>query len=150
MADSFRGAISKLTVHLCIDMPRIFSNEGPWTRMARVLPRVFKLPARFPERTEFTRFVTPRRLEDVPGMWRRYFERWRNPRALYAGRLPRAPLPFKMGVPNLGGPIMTPAVSHSCRARWIITCALMTSEREIRFREQASCGRASHTNDLSR
>jgi nicotinamidase-related amidase len=68
------------TVHLCVDMQRLFSSEGPWATpwMERVLPVVAEIAARFPERTVFTRFITPRRPEDMPGMWRRYYERWRN------------------------------------------------------------------------
>jgi nicotinamidase-related amidase len=68
------------TVHLCIDMQRLFSSEGPWATpwMERVLPVVTEVAGRFPERTVFTRFITPRRPEDMPGMWRRYYERWRE------------------------------------------------------------------------
>jgi nicotinamidase-related amidase len=68
------------TVHLCIDMQRIFSTEGPWATpwMERVLPVVAEIAGRFPERTVFTRFITPQRPEDMPGMWRRYYERWRQ------------------------------------------------------------------------
>jgi nicotinamidase-related amidase len=68
------------TVHLCIDMQRIFSNEGPWATpwMERVLPVIAEIATRFPERTVFTRFITPRRPDDMPGMWRRYYQRWRE------------------------------------------------------------------------
>ena len=49
------------TVHLCIDMQRNFSPEGPratpW--MERVLPVVTEMAARFPGRTVFTRFFPP-------------------------------------------------------------------------------------------
>jgi nicotinamidase-related amidase len=72
--------LTPMTVHLCIDMQRIFSAEGPWATpwMDRVLPIVAELAARHPERTVFTRFITPRRPEDMPGMWRRYYARWRE------------------------------------------------------------------------
>ena len=65
-------------VHLCIDMQRIFSVSGPWATpwMERVLPVVAEIASRFPARTIFTRFMTPMRPEDMPGMWRRYYERW--------------------------------------------------------------------------
>jgi nicotinamidase-related amidase len=68
------------TVHLCIDMQRIFTAEGPWPTpwMERVLPVVAGIAERFPERTVFTRFITPVRAQDMPGMWRRYYERWRD------------------------------------------------------------------------
>lgn len=68
------------TVHLCVDMQRIFSSEGPWPTpwMEKVLPVVAEIAGRFPERTVFTRFVTPAKPEDMPGMWRKYYERWRE------------------------------------------------------------------------
>jgi nicotinamidase-related amidase len=67
-------------LHLCVDMQRLFAAEGPWPTpwMARVLPRAASLAERFPERTVFTRFITPERPEDMSGMWRRYYERWRE------------------------------------------------------------------------
>ena len=67
-------------MHLCIDMQRLFSSEGPWATpwMERVLPVVAEIASRFPERTVFTRFITPRKPEDMPGMWQRYYERWRE------------------------------------------------------------------------
>lgn len=68
------------TVHLCVDMQRLFTEEGPWPTpwMSRVLPIVLELAERHPERTVFTRFITPRRPEDMPGMWRQYYTRWRK------------------------------------------------------------------------
>jgi nicotinamidase-related amidase len=46
--------------------------------MERVLPVVARIAERHPERTVFTRFIPPVTLEQVPGMWRHYFERWRH------------------------------------------------------------------------
>jgi hypothetical protein len=46
--------------------------------MDQVLPVVVELASRFPERTVFTRFLTPERPEDMPGTWRRYYEKWRD------------------------------------------------------------------------
>ena len=66
-------------VHLCVDMQRLFSADGPWPTpwLERVLPVVAEIAGRFPERTVFTRFITPRRPEDMPGTWRDYYEKWR-------------------------------------------------------------------------
>jgi nicotinamidase-related amidase len=74
------GPLNERSVHLCIDMQRIFSTEGPWPTpwMERVLPNVARIVERFPERTIFTRFITPQRPEDMPGTWRQYYERWRQ------------------------------------------------------------------------
>lgn len=68
------------TVHLCVDMQRLFAPDGPWPTpwMQRVLPIVTEIATRFPERTVFTRFITPERPEDMPGMWQRYYGRWRE------------------------------------------------------------------------
>lgn len=46
--------------------------------MDRVLPVVTAVARRFPERTVFTRFITPRHADDMPGAWRRYYTRWRE------------------------------------------------------------------------
>jgi nicotinamidase-related amidase len=53
--------LTEKTVHLCIDMQRIFAPGGPWATpwMERVLPVVTEIAGRFPARTVFTRFVTP-------------------------------------------------------------------------------------------
>ena len=68
------------TVHLCVDMQRTFSSEGPWTTpwMARVLPVVLAISRRFPERTVFTRFITPKHPSEMPGTWHLYYEKWRE------------------------------------------------------------------------
>ncbi|MDB5570659.1 MAG: cysteine hydrolase [Hyphomicrobiales bacterium] len=73
-----RHPLTARSVHLCVDMQRIFSNEGPWATpwMERVLPRIERLAERFPERTVFTRFITPENPADMHGMWRLYYERW--------------------------------------------------------------------------
>jgi len=64
--------------HLCIDMQRLFSAEGPWPTpwMQRVLPNVVKLVERAPERTLFTRFLPPQKADDAPGRWRAYYAKW--------------------------------------------------------------------------
>jgi nicotinamidase-related amidase len=60
-------------------MQQIFSAEGPWPTpwMDRVLPVAAALASRHPERTVFTRFIPPERPDQMPGMWRRYYMRWR-------------------------------------------------------------------------
>lgn len=80
MRNALKGLLSRDTVHLCVDMQRIFSLEGPWATpwMERVLPTIVRLAVRFPERTVFTRLITPNRPEDMPGMWRKYYEKWRE------------------------------------------------------------------------
>jgi nicotinamidase-related amidase len=80
MAVELREAPGAEAVHLCIDMQRLFSAEGPWPTpwMARVLPSVIRIAEHAPERTVFTRFVTPRAAPEMPGMWRAYYQKWRE------------------------------------------------------------------------
>jgi nicotinamidase-related amidase len=68
------------TVHLCIDMQNVFALGGPWATpwLPRVLPVVEEIAGRFPDRTVFTRFITPERPEDMPGTWQRYYTKWRE------------------------------------------------------------------------
>ena len=77
--DLLPDPLSQKMVHLCVDMQRIFAPDGPWSTpwMPRVLPLVAEMAGRFPERTVFTRFITPVRADEMPGMWRSYYERWR-------------------------------------------------------------------------
>jgi nicotinamidase-related amidase len=72
--------LTERTVHLCVDMQRIFSVDGPWPTpwMKRVLPVVADLAALYPSRTIFTRFIPPERPTEMPGMWQRYYTRWRE------------------------------------------------------------------------
>jgi nicotinamidase-related amidase len=67
-------------VHLCVDMQRIFARGGLWETpwMERVLPTIVTIVARCPERTVFTRFVTPASPEEAPGQWQAYFRRWKR------------------------------------------------------------------------
>ena len=71
--------LTERSVHLCVDMQRLFSAGGPWPTpwMDKVLPVVAALASRHPERTVFTRFIPPQRPEQMPGMWRRCYARWR-------------------------------------------------------------------------
>lgn len=80
MSDFLKEPLSPRAVHLCVDMQRIFSPEGPWPTpwMERVLPVVTRIAERFPERTVFTRFVTPNSPDEATGRWRTYYERWRE------------------------------------------------------------------------
>jgi nicotinamidase-related amidase len=72
--------LTEKTVHLCVDMQLLFSAQGPWPTpwLGRVLPVVEEIAGRFPERTIFTRFITPTRPEEMPGTWRQYYRRWQN------------------------------------------------------------------------
>jgi nicotinamidase-related amidase len=72
--------LTEKTVHVCIDMQVIFSAAGIWPTpwMERVLPVITEIAGRFPERTIFTRFITPEQPGHMPGMWQHYYKRWRE------------------------------------------------------------------------
>ena len=74
------GLLSERTVHLCIDVQNLFALDTPWHTpwMARVLPVVARIAECHPARTVFTRFIPPARPDQMPGSWRRYYERWRE------------------------------------------------------------------------
>jgi len=64
-------------VHLAVDMQLLFA-EGPWSVpwLPRILPMVVELARHRPGRSVFTRFIPPRRPEDMPGAWQDYYRRW--------------------------------------------------------------------------
>jgi len=72
------GPLSERTIHLCIDMQRLFAEETPWHTpwMERVLPVVVRIAEAHPERTIFTRFIPPRHPDEMRGAWRRFYRRW--------------------------------------------------------------------------
>jgi nicotinamidase-related amidase len=78
--DSGFGPPDERTVHLCIDMQRLFAPGGPWSTpwMEKVLPLVAEIAQRSPERTVFTRFIPPLEPEDMPGTWQHYYRHWRE------------------------------------------------------------------------
>jgi nicotinamidase-related amidase len=72
------GPLNERTVHLCIDMQRLFAEDTPWHTpwMQRVLPVVVRIAEAHPEQTIFTRFIPPRHPDEMPGTWRRFYRRW--------------------------------------------------------------------------
>ena len=75
---ALKAPIGAHAVHLCIDMQRLFTNEGPWPTpwMERVLPVVVAIVERAPARTLFTRFIPPVSVDDAPGRWQAYYRKW--------------------------------------------------------------------------
>jgi len=77
---TLRGAIGERSLHLCIDMQKLFAPGGPWATpwLKRVLPIVATLAAHQPHQTVFTRFIPANSPADAGGRWRTYYEKWRN------------------------------------------------------------------------
>jgi nicotinamidase-related amidase len=74
------GPLGPDTVHLCVDMQNLFARETPWHTpwMPRVAPLVERLAEAHAADTIFTRFVPPEDAAELPGSWRRYYDRWRE------------------------------------------------------------------------
>ncbi len=60
---NLKASVGPDTVHLCLDMQRLFGPSGPWATpwMTRVLPTVVKLVECAPSRTVFTCLLLLRR-----------------------------------------------------------------------------------------
>lgn len=72
------GPLDAGTIHLCVDMQRLFAEGSPWATpwMKRVLPNVVRIVERRPRATVFTRFIPLDHPGQGAGTWRRYYERW--------------------------------------------------------------------------
>ena len=73
-----KAPLGESAVHLCVDMQRLFSAQGPWPTpwMARVLPAVLAMVEHAPAKTLFTRFIPPVTAADAPGRWQAYYGKW--------------------------------------------------------------------------
>jgi nicotinamidase-related amidase len=66
------------TAHVCVDMQRLFSPDGPWSTLwlPKVVPQCVALAQHRPEAAIFTRFVTPVTADAAEGAWRDFYRRW--------------------------------------------------------------------------
>lgn len=73
-------SLGRGTVHVVIDMQRMFAEPTEWhvPTLGQVLPPILALANRHPAATFFTRFMTPTDPRSVPAGWGRYYERWRS------------------------------------------------------------------------
>ena len=85
------GPPGPCATHVAIDMQVFFSEGSEWAgpgTMA-VAPNVARIAARAPQRTIFTRFMTPTTVAAARGRWQHYYRRWssvladRNAAAIY-------------------------------------------------------------------
>ncbi|MFZ5791666.1 MAG: cysteine hydrolase family protein [Pseudomonadota bacterium] len=65
-------------VHVVVDMQRLFAEDTAWgsPNTRSVVTPILRLLRFRPEPVIFTRFLTPRRLEDMPGSWQNYYRHW--------------------------------------------------------------------------
>jgi nicotinamidase-related amidase len=66
------------TVHLAIDMQRMFAEQTEWYSpgLLPLVPNVAAIAAALPRRTFFTRFTVPHVAEHAKGQWQKYYRRW--------------------------------------------------------------------------
>lgn len=71
-------SIPKSTLHLVIDMQRLFAEETAWHTPAiqTILPNVVRLSRERQAATLFVKFMVPRRADDAKGRWKTYYRRW--------------------------------------------------------------------------
>jgi nicotinamidase-related amidase len=69
---------SKNTLHVVIDMQRLFAEETAWhtPAIAEILPNVLALCSARPSDTIFARFIVPQGPENANGQWKHYYRRW--------------------------------------------------------------------------
>jgi len=73
------GPLGANSLHVAVDMQRLFAEPTAWHTpdLMAILPVVERLSAASPERTVFSRFITPRNPEVAVGSWQRYYRHWR-------------------------------------------------------------------------
>lgn len=66
------------TVHLCVDMQRMFAERTAWQTIwaNKILPQVLALTERNPVQTVFTRFIPVEKPDQGHGIWKKYYEHW--------------------------------------------------------------------------
>ena len=120
------GPIGPRAVHAVVDMQRLFAEPGEWytEAMAGIIPEVVRLARHRPERTLFSRFLTPARADLAAGQWRHYYRRWEAVTAArlapgkldlvpeLAGLVPPGSLIDKSGHSCFDGPAMRPALDR--------------------------------------
>lgn len=72
------GPLDGGSLHICVDMQRLFSHGSPWSLpwMEKVLPAIEAIVEAHPQRTVFTRFIPVRQPGEGTGTWARYYRRW--------------------------------------------------------------------------
>jgi nicotinamidase-related amidase len=73
-------SISPNTLHVVIDMQRIFAEETAWytPAIATILPNVVALSEAFAAETLFVKFMLPQSSQQATGTWRGYYDRWQT------------------------------------------------------------------------
>ncbi|MGI9334089.1 MAG: hypothetical protein ACR2RL_13155, partial [Gammaproteobacteria bacterium] len=67
-------------LHVAVDMQCLFAERTAWhtPTLGEIVPSVDRLILHAPERTVFTRFLTPANSNEARGIWRGYYEHWQS------------------------------------------------------------------------
>ena len=73
------GKIGQNSIHLCVDMQKIFLEPGPWfcSETKKIIGPIKEIIQQFPKNTWFSRFLTPNNPQEFSNSWRRYYEQWK-------------------------------------------------------------------------
>ncbi len=128
-------------IHLCVDMQRIFSHEGVWATpwMERVLPVVARIVEKHPQRTIFTRFITPMQPQDMRGRWISYYQKWRQTTRQFMDpamldlvpELARYCPPAQVIDKTVYSAFSNPALLHSLKMRAVTGVIITGSETDV-------------------
>jgi nicotinamidase-related amidase len=72
------AALGANTVHVVVDMQRLFAEETGWRvpTIETVIPNIQRLVGHRASRALYTRFVTPANADAANGVWQRFYRRW--------------------------------------------------------------------------
>jgi nicotinamidase-related amidase len=72
------GPLGDRSIHICVDMQRLFAPGGPWEVpwTQKVLPAIEAIASRHAANTVFTRFIPADAPGAGPGMWAYYYRQW--------------------------------------------------------------------------
>jgi nicotinamidase-related amidase len=135
------GPLEKTTVHVCVDMQRLFAESTPWQTpwMARVAPRIVELAAAHPANTIFTRFVPAARPGHGRGVWRRYWDHWASVTIEHLGadmvelipELARLVPPAEVIDKHVYSPWLDEDLQESLKARQATTLVVSGGETDV-------------------
>ena len=129
------GPLGNHMVHVAVDMQRLFAGPGDWhtPTLAGITGAVAKIAAHRPQRSLFSRFLTPQRAEAAIGQWKHYYRRWESVtgESLTPGMLDLVPelatyaassaLIDKYGHSCFDSPAMRPALERLAATGLIVT-----------------------------
>jgi nicotinamidase-related amidase len=78
MAPRRLRALGPHTLHVVVDMQRVFAEATDWRvpAIADVVLPILAMVRAHPRETLFTRFMTPSSIETAAGDWQRFYARW--------------------------------------------------------------------------